>query len=118
MSPLGMSPVRWHRVEGRAAPGHHNIRTVNHKIVKFFLPIVAVRIQLFENPSEKHLPSGNDRCLPEYPVRRSAALRSGGWMTVFRNRWALSLMVALLLGVAAAPPLSRALEDRKSVVEG
>jgi M6 family metalloprotease-like protein len=31
-------------------------------------------------------------------------------MTGFRNRWALSLMVALLVGVAAAPPLSRALE--------
>ena len=31
-------------------------------------------------------------------------------MTGFRNRWAFSLMVALLFGVAAAPPLSHALE--------
>jgi len=31
-------------------------------------------------------------------------------MTGFRNRWAFSLMVAHLIGVAAAPPLSRALE--------
>src|SRR3990172_10287425 len=84
----------------------------------FILPVAAKRIHLHNNHKENHAVYGNDHCFPEYPVRRSAALRSGGWMTGFRNRWVLPLMVALLVGVAAAPPLSRALEDRKSVVEG